>query len=120
MMFLLSFRCLLFLVKLEEPLKLKAERLPNSTCVKVNWRKIESGACKVKYLVKLKDPYGKEVDKSYGYNIGTMKMCNILPHEQVTHVQLTVQFRRVMKTVTAIVGGNGMFSSRKEIFTTRG
>jgi len=108
------------LLKLEEPLNLKAERLSNGTCVKVNWKKIKSGACKVKYLVKLKDPYGKEVDKSYGYNIGAMKMCNILPHEHVTHVELTVQFRRVMKTVTAIVGGNGMLSSRKEIFTTLG
>ena len=107
-------------MKLEEPLNLKAERLLNGTCVKVNWKKIESAACKVKYLVKLKDPYGKEVYKSYGYNIGAMKMCNILPHVYVTHVELTVQFRWVMKTVIAIVGRKGMLSSRKEIFTTLG
>ena len=107
-------------MKLEEPLKLKAERLSNGTCVKVNWKKIKSGACKVKYLVKLKDSYGKELNMSYGYNIGGMKMCNILPHEYVTHVELTVQFRWVMKTVIAIVGGKGMLSSRKEIFTTLG
>ena len=120
MIFLFPLCYLIFLVKLEQPLNLKAEKLPNGGCFKVNWKKIESASCKVKYLVKLKDAYGMEVDRSYGYNIGEMKMCNFLPHVHVTNVELTVQFRRVTKTVTAIVGGNGMLSSRKEAFTTLG
>ena len=107
-------------MKLEKPLNLKVERLPNGGCVKVNWNKIESGACKVKYIVTLRDAYGKDVDKSYEYNIGEMKICNISSHVHVTDVELTVQFRTVSKTVTAIVGGNRMLSSRIEVSTTPG
>ena len=81
---------------------------------------MKSAACKVKYLVKLKDAYGNEVDKSYGYNIGEMKMCNVLPHVHVADVELTVHFRTVEKTVTTTVGGNRMLSSRKEVLTTPG
>ena len=107
-------------MKLEQPLNLKAERLQNGGCVKVQWKKVESAACMVKYLIKLKDVYGKVVDRSYGYNIGSMSMCNVLPHVRVTQAQLTAKFGKVEKTVTAVVGGNGTLLSRKEVFTTLG
>ena len=107
-------------MNLEQPLKLKAERTPNSGCIKVIWNKIESAECVVKYVVILRDAYGTEVDERYGYNIDGMDMCYVLPHIRVTDVQLTVKFRASSKTVTAIVREEGTLPSTKEVFTTQG
>ena len=101
-------------------MNLKAERLPNGGCVKATWKKIESAECKVKYLMTLKDAYGKIVDVNYGHNIKEMKMCNVLPHVHITEVQLMVQFRTVSKTVTANIRDDGLFPSQKKIYPTRG
>ena len=107
-------------MKLEQPLNTKAERALNSGCVKVTWKKIESAECVVKYVVKLRDAYGTEVDERYGYNIGGMNMCHTLPYIHVTEAQLTVQFRAVSKTATAIVREEGSVPSTKKVFTTQG
>ena len=107
-------------MKLEQSLNLKTKRLPNGRCVKVNWKKIKSAGCKVKYVVILRDAYTTKVNEKYGYNIDSMNICNILTGVRVTKVQLTVLFRTVSKNVTANLEGDRMPVSQKEFYTTQG
>ena len=99
---------------------MKADRAPNSGYIEVIWNKIESAECVVKYVVKLRVAYGTEVDERYGYNIGGINMCYVLPHIRVTDGPLTVKFRASSKTVTAIDREEGTLPSTKEVFTTQG
>ena len=119
-MFSRSCSILLFLVALEQHLNVTAKILSPGRCVEVKWIKIESADCAIKYEVTLKDSIGAEIEKSHGYNIASMKMCNILPKIRVISVQLTAQFRTVSKTVTTIVIDEGIFLSEDKIFRMSG
>ena len=101
-------------MNLEKPFNLTAKRLPNSRCFEAKWIKVESGACDVLYIVKLRDAYGKEVNKSIGKNFGEVIVCNALQNVQITEVQLTVKFRNMSKTVTATVAEKRMLRLQKK------
>ena len=72
-------------------------------CVKVQWNKVESGACYVTYEVVLKSASGSIEYSASGYNIGKMTPCGLATVSTVTDVQLTVTFKSTSKTFTARV-----------------
>ena len=82
-------------VKLNKPLDLKAVRLVESNCIDIKWNKVESGACTVKYDVKLKDASGKYCHNKTGYNIREMKICNVKDFANITHVEMMASFKNV-------------------------
>ena len=91
-------------MNLNNQLHLTAKRLHNSSCIEVKWRRIESAACDVKYVVSLKDSHGMESNKSVWTNVEEAKVCSA--SQYVTEVQLTVKFRKMSKTITAFVAEN--------------
>ena len=82
-------------VKLDKPLDLKAVRLVESNCIDIKWNKVESGACIVKYDVKLKDASGNYYHNKVGYNIREMKFCNVTDFDIITNVEMVVNFKNV-------------------------
>ena len=90
-------------MKLDKPFDLKAGKLVASKCVEVKWNKVESGACFVKYGVKLKDAFHNQLYNKFGYNIGEMRICNLRDFASVTNVGLTVSFKNTYKTINANV-----------------
>ena len=69
----------------------------------MQWNKVESGACSVKYEVVLKSASGSIKYSASGYNIGKKKACGLATVSTVTDVQLTVTFKSTSKNVTAKV-----------------
>ena len=82
---------------------LKAGKFGEAKCVEVKWKKVESGACYVKYEVVLKNASGSNEYEEAGYNIGNMKICSFLTFSNVTDVQLIVSFKSTSRNVTAKV-----------------
>ena len=82
---------------------LKAGKGGGANCVEVQWNKVESGACDVKYEVILKSASGSIEYSGLGYNIGKIAPCGLATVINVTDVQLTVTFKSISKTVTAKV-----------------
>ena len=64
---------------------------------------MESGACIVRYDVKLKDAFGNNAYNETGYNIGKAKICNLTVFANVTEVKLTISYRNISKNVTTMV-----------------
>jgi len=91
------------LLNLDKPLNLTAKRSQNSSCFEVKWRRIESAACNVTYVVALKDKHGKDINESSGTNVGEATVCSALQHVNVAVVQLTVKFRKMSRTLTVFV-----------------
>jgi len=91
------------LLKLDMDFGLKAGKIGGATCVEVKWKKVESGACYVKYEVVLKNVSGSNEYSNSGYNIGKMTMCTFTTFSNVTDVQLTVSFKSASRNVTAKV-----------------
>ena len=90
-------------VKLDKPFDLKAGKLSASKCVEVKWNKVESGACFVKYDVKLKDAFGNHLHNKIVYNIGETKICNLSDIANIANVDLMVSFKSTYKNITAKV-----------------
>ena len=82
---------------------LKAGKGGGANCVEVQWNKVESGACDVKYEVVLKSASGSIEYSALGYNIGRIVPCSLASFSNVTDVQLTVTFKSTSKNVTAKV-----------------
>ena len=82
---------------------LKAGKIVGAKCVEVQWNKVESGACYVKYGVVLKSASGSIEYSASGYNIGKTAPCSLATVSNVTDVQLTVTFKSTSKTFTAKV-----------------
>ena len=82
---------------------LKAGIIGGAKCVEVKWKKVESGACYVKYKVVLKNASGSNEYEEAGYNIGNMTICSFLTFSNVTDVQLIVSFKSTSRNVTAKV-----------------
>ena len=90
-------------VKLDKTFNLKAGKLVASKCVEVKWNKVESGACFVKYDVKLKDAFGNQLYNKIVYNIGELKMCNLSDIATIANVELMVSFKSTYKNIIAKV-----------------
>ena len=90
-------------VKLGLDFGLKAGKLGRARCVQVQWNKVESGACYVKYEVVLRNASGAYQYSDSGYNIGEMTMCSFPTFRNVTDVQLIVSFKATSTNVTANV-----------------
>ena len=90
-------------MKLDKSFDLKARNLASSKCVEVKWNKVESGACIVKYDVKLKDAFGNQLYNKILYNIGEMTMCNLSDIATIANVELMVSFKSTYKNITAKV-----------------
>ena len=97
-------------VNLDTPLDFKARKQPAGKCVEMKWRKFESGACVVKYNVRLKNTLASFLYTKDGFNIGEMKICNLLAYDYITLVQLTVSFKSVNKSAIAKVPGRSTVS----------
>ena len=82
---------------------LKARKAKTPNCVEVNWRKVESGACYVKYEVVLKNALGSDIYSETGYNIGETRICRFAAYSNVTDVALIVTFKATSKNVTGKV-----------------
>ena len=90
-------------MKLDKTFNLKAGKIAASKCVEVKWDKVESGACFVKYDVKLKDAFGNQLYNKILYNIGELKMCNLSDIATIANVELMVSFKSTYKNITAKV-----------------
>ena len=82
---------------------LTAGKIGGAGCVQVQWNKVESGACYVKYEVVLRNASGGYQNSDSGYNIGEMKICSFETFSNATDVQLTVSFKATSTNVTANV-----------------
>ena len=82
---------------------LKAGKAVGGKCVEVQWNKVESGACYVKYEVILKSASGSHEYSNSGYNIGRMVPCSLASFSNVTDAQLTVTFKSTSRNFTAKV-----------------
>ena len=98
-----EFNHFLFLVKLEGNSNLHAGKVIVDSCVEVKWTKAESGACYVKYEVKLKSASGAVVYTEAGYNIDEIKKCKIPGNVNITDVEMTMSFKSTSKVFTAKV-----------------
>ena len=90
-------------VKFDMDFGLKARKIRGARCVEVQWKKVEAGACYVKYEVVLRNASGGYQYSDSGYNIGEMTMCSFATFSNVTDVQLTVSFKATSTNVTANV-----------------
>ena len=81
--------------KTEKRIDLKVVRLVESNCIDIKWNKVESGACIVKYDVKLRDASGKYYHNKSGYNIREMKICNVKDFANITNVEMMASFKNV-------------------------
>ena len=90
-------------VKLDKPFDLKAGKLVASKCVEVKWNKVESGACFVKYDVKLKDAFGNQLYNKIVYNSGELNLCSLSDIATIANVELMVSFKSTHKSATAKV-----------------
>ena len=93
-------------VKLNKPYHLRAGKIVQDKCVEVKWNKLESGACFVKYDVKLYDASRKQIYNKKGNNIGEMKICNLTKFDDISDVQLTVNFKTLSKSIAAKVSNS--------------
>ena len=91
---------------MDKPYHLRAGKIAEFKCVEVKWNKLESGACFVKYDVKLYDASRKQIYNKKGNNFGEMKICNLTKFDDVIDVQLTVTFKTLSKSVTAKVSNS--------------
>ena len=82
---------------------LKAGKGGGANCIEVQWNKVESGACSIRYEVLLKSASGSIEYSGLGYNIGRIAPCGLATAINVTDVQLTVTFKSTSKTFTAKV-----------------
>ena len=80
-------------MNLDQHLDVKATRIPNNRCIEVKWKKIESGACYVKYDIEFKNESGNHLlYYETGYNIGEIKPCNLTEYDYITKVVLRISF----------------------------
>ena len=93
-------------VKVDKPYYLRAGKITESKCVEVKWNKLESGACFVKYDVKLYDASKKQIYNKKGHNFGEMKICNLTKFKDISDVQLTVKFKTLSKSIAAKVSNS--------------
>ncbi|XP_065056116.1 uncharacterized protein LOC135684468 isoform X1 [Rhopilema esculentum] len=91
------------LLKLDGNPNLRAGKIIIDSCVEVKWTKAESGACYVKYEVKLKNASGTVVYTETGYNIDEVKKCKIPGNVNITDVEMTMSFKTTSKVFTAKV-----------------
>eukprot|EP00795_Rhopilema_esculentum_P014969 gene14969-6122_t len=91
------------LLKLNGNPNLQAGKIIVDSCVEVKWTKAESGACHVKYEVKLKNALGAVVYTETGYNIDEIKKCEIPGNVNITGVEMTMSFKSASKVFTAKV-----------------
>ncbi|XP_065054125.1 uncharacterized protein LOC135682952 isoform X2 [Rhopilema esculentum] len=91
------------LMKLDSNPNLQARKKIVDSCVEVKWTKAESGACYVKYEVKLKNASGIVVYTETGYNIDEIKKCKIPRNVNITDVEMTMSFKSTSKFFTAKV-----------------
>ena len=90
-------------VKLDMDFGLKAGKTGGARCVQVQWNKVQSGACYVKYEVVLRNPSGGYQYSDSGYNIGEMTICSDATFSNVSDVHLTVRFKATSTNVSANV-----------------
>ena len=96
---------------MDKSLNLRAGKIAEFQCVEVKWNKLISGACFVKYEVKLNDASKKQIYNKKGNNFGEMKICNLTKFDDVIDVQLTVTFKTLSKSITAKVSNSPIPSS---------
>ena len=87
-------------MKFAKYLDVQARKLIKEKCVEVKWKKVESGACYVKYLVKALDSSGRVLFFGEGFNIDGMMICAPDFHINITDVELTVSFKNASKSFT--------------------
>ena len=95
--------CLFLAANLKKQFDLKAGRRIDSKCVEVNWSKIESGDCYVKYDMRFKNASGKYLPNKSAYNVGEMKLCNLTDYDNITKVELTVRLQTTARSIKANV-----------------
>ena len=82
---------------------MKAEKNRRAECVEVKWKKVEAGACYIKYEVVLKNASGGIEYATEGCNIAEKTLCSYLTFSSVTDVQLTVSFKSTSRIITTKV-----------------
>ncbi|XP_065054129.1 uncharacterized protein LOC135682953 isoform X2 [Rhopilema esculentum] len=90
------------LLNLDGNPNLQARKINVDSCVEVKWTKAESGACYVKYEVRLKNASGTVYTET-GYNIDEIKKCKIQGNVNITDVEMTMSFKSTSKVFTAKV-----------------
>ncbi|XP_065054140.1 uncharacterized protein LOC135682958 [Rhopilema esculentum] len=91
------------LLKLDANPILQAGKKIVDSCVEVKWTKAKSGACSVKYEVRLKNASRIVVYTETGYNIDKIKKCKIPGNVNITDVEMTMSFKSTSKVYTAKV-----------------
>jgi len=87
------------LLNLDREYGLKAGKNRGAECVEVKWKKVEAGACYVKYEVVLKNSLGSIEYATERYNMGELTLCSYLTFSSVTDVQLTVSFKSMSRII---------------------
>ena len=82
---------------LSSPAYLQAGK-PSQSCVRVIWRKKESGYCFVKYVIQFKTATGDVSYTEIRYNIGEMEKCSIPSSKNITDIELTMRFKSSSST----------------------
>lgn len=93
----------MFAVKLNHPLNITAKKILATSCIKVKWNRVVSGACFVQYQMKFKNASGSDLYNQTGFNIGEMNICNVTAFFDITYVQLLVNFKNITNNITAKV-----------------
>ena len=90
-------------MKFDKDLGIKAGKKKEEGCVEVKWKRLESGACYVKYEVKFQNASGSFVYSEVGYNVNEMIKCNMSTGLNITKVQMTVSFKNASRNFTVSV-----------------
>ena len=89
-------------VKLDMDIGLKAEKV-RANCVEVKWKRVQAGACYIKYEVVFRNASRSVIRSETGYNIVEMMNCNSPSNRNITYIDLTVSFKTTSKNFTTQV-----------------
>ena len=104
-------------VDLQYDTKLKASKL-SSSCIKASWIKKESGSCKVKYELLMKDGSGQVKYRMNVDNVNELKKCDIPKSVDITNVELNITSRKIYRLVSVAVQRTTVKTNTGNIFLT--
>ena len=84
----------------------------NSTCIRIKWNRKPSGACQVKYVVRLHDWLKHLAYSNTGYNVGSYVYCSSRLH-QIERATLTVSYQGLHLSASELITGNPIFTAIK-------
>jgi len=96
------------LLRLENPIHITVRKLLKPGCLELKWKKVQAGACYVRYDVVWKSVLGGAMFNKSGYNIGKIEICSENPSKEIVRAQLIISFKTTVKHFGIKISGKLM------------